>query len=186
MHIRAATSLDRDAIRRVHLSAFPEEESGLVAELAASLLSEKTTPEVLSLVAESSAAGSSEAQPEGFVVGHIAFSPVTIENDINSRGYILAPLGVTAEHQKRGIGVKLIEHGMEQLRKMGIGILFVYGDPQFYGRFGFRAEAAEPFVPAYELQYPFGWQAVVLNPGGLESKSGQVVCVDSLNNPTLW
>lgn len=181
MHIREATGRDRESVRSVHLSAFSEQERELVAELAENLLTKKTTPESLSLVAEPL-----EAESEGLVVGHIAFSPVTLEGDSHFRGYILAPLGVKAGQQKSGIGSKLIEHGMEEVRKMGVGMLFVYGDPAFYGRFGFSAKTAEPFVPAYKLQYPFGWQAVVLNPSDVESQSGKLVCVDSLNNPVLW
>ena len=69
--IREARIGDRESIREVHLRAFPESERQLVATLALNLLGEQTCPETMSLVAEI----------EGAVVGHIAFSPVTIEND---------------------------------------------------------------------------------------------------------
>ena len=105
MSIRIATSLDRDDVRDVYLCAFPEGEREIVSELAINLLSERTTPQTISLVAET----------EGAVVGHVAFSPVTIDNNENLQGYILAPLGVKPDYQKRRIGSKLIESGIQQL-----------------------------------------------------------------------
>ncbi len=69
MHIRIATSLDCEAIREVHLSAFSKGENKIVSKLAIALLFENTTPQTISLVAEI----------EDTVVGHIAFSPVIID-----------------------------------------------------------------------------------------------------------
>ena len=174
--IREATNLDREKIREVNLRAFPEGENKIVASLAVNLLSEETSPETFTLVAEI----------DGEVVGHIAFSPVTVDNNKKLKGYILAPLGVTPEYQKRQIGSKLIESGIERLTIKGINVLFVYGDPEYYGRFGFNADVASGYSPPYELQYPFGWQAMTLNEvASAESISG-ISCVDSLCDPQLW
>jgi len=96
MHIRIATKLDRDDIQSIHRSAFAEGEREQVSKLAADLLSEETVPQTISLVAET----------EGAVVGHVAFSPVTINNNENFQGYILAPLGVKPAYQKHRIGSK--------------------------------------------------------------------------------
>ena len=89
--IRVATRLDREEVRKVHLSAFPEGERQLVATLAVNLLSKETTPETIALVAETDDA----------MVGHIAFSPVPVDNNENWQGYLLAPLGVKSEYQRR-------------------------------------------------------------------------------------
>ena len=70
MRIRIATSQDRNDVREVYLSAFPENEREIVSKLAINLLSEETTPQTISLVAEI----------EGAVVGQVSFSPVTIVN----------------------------------------------------------------------------------------------------------
>jgi putative acetyltransferase len=86
--IRVATSLDRDDVREVHLCAFPEGDKQIVSTLAVNLLSEETSPKTISLVAEA----------DGAVVGHIAFSPVTVFNNKSWQGYILAPLGVKPEY----------------------------------------------------------------------------------------
>lgn len=176
VRIRVATGHDREDIRRVHLRAFPEGENRLVATLAADLLIEKTEPETIALVAEMGAD----------VVGHIAFSPVTADAKKHWLGYILAPLGVEPGYQKVGIGSRLIESGMELLSTRMVNYLFVYGDPEYYGRFGFSAEAASQYVPPYELKYPFGWQARVLNGGGSDGQGVRLSCVQSLRDPALW
>ena len=174
--IRVATCLDRDDVREIHLCAFPEGEKQIVSTLAVNLLSEETSPKTISLVAEA----------DGAVVGHIAFSPVTVDNNKNWKGYILAPLGVKPEYQKRQIGSKLIESGMERLSKMGVNVLFVYGDPNYYGQFGFNADLASGYLPPYELQYPFGWQAIILNEGVFTESTVKISCVDPLNDAELW
>jgi putative acetyltransferase len=174
--VRLATSLDLDDIREVHLCAFPEGEKQIVSMLAVKLLSEETSQKTISMVAEA----------DGAVVGHIAFSPVTINNNKSWKGYILAPLGVKPEYQKRQVGSKLIESGMVRLSKMGINVLFVYGDPNYYGRFGFDADTASGYSPPYKLQYPFGWQAITLNEGVLTESTENISCVDPLNDPELW
>lgn len=89
-------------------------------------------------------------------MGHVAFSPVKIGNNVNLQSYILAPLGVKPEYQDRRIGSKLIESGMQRLLKMGANVLFVHGAPKYYSRFGFNADAASRYTPPYKLQYPFG------------------------------
>jgi putative acetyltransferase len=176
MHIRTAINSDLDGIREVHLCAFPEGEREIVSKLAIDLLAENTTPQTISLVAET----------DNPVVGHVAFSPVKFDNNDKLQGYILAPLAVIPDFQKRQVGSNLIESGIQKLLKMGVNILFVYGDPKYYGKFGFNAEDAENFIPQYKLQYPFGWQAINLNEFSIESEPCSIVCVDSLDDPELW
>jgi putative acetyltransferase len=176
MHIRIATNIDRDDIHSVHWSAFAEGEREIVSKLAVNLISEETAPPIISLVAET----------EGAVVGHVAFSPVTIGSHKSFQGYILAPLGVKPDYQKRRIGSKLIESGVRQLSGMDVGILFVYGDPKYYSRFGFSVDAAERYVPPYELQYPFGWQGLALDECSAGKSPVKITCVTSLCDPTLW
>jgi len=176
MRIRVATSLDSEDIREVHLCAFSDGEKQKVSTLAVNLLSEETNPETISLVAEA----------DGAVVGHIAFSPVTITNNKSWSGYILAPLGVKPEYQRRQIGSKLIESGMDLLSKMNVNIVFVYGDPKYYGKFGFKADVASRYSPPYELQYPFGWQAIAFYEDVFTDSTVKISCVVSLSDPELW
>ena len=69
---------------------------------------------------------------------------------------------------------------------MGVQIIFVYGDPECYSRFGFRVDVAEPYMPPHELHYPFGWQGLSLKECSIGKPSVKIVCVDSLNHPELW
>ena len=65
-------------------------------------------------------------------------------------------------------------------------ILFVYGDPKYYGRFGFTTDAAIGYAPPYKLEHPFGWMAVSLNERSSDLSSGKVTCVAPLCDPELW
>ena len=71
------------------------------------------------------------------VVGHIAFSPVTI-SDGTPGWYGLGPVSVLPAYQRQGIGKSLITEGLSLLKEMnGRGCALV-GDPDYYRRFGFR------------------------------------------------
>ncbi|MEL6354061.1 MAG: N-acetyltransferase [Cyanobacteria bacterium J06627_28] len=175
MTIRTATHSDREAIHHVHWSAFEEDERDIVSKLAVDLLLAETFPKTISLVAEL----------DESVVGHVAFSPVGIENDETFRGYILAPLGVMPDYQKRRIGTELVEAGIQQVSGMETDILLVYGDPKYYGRFGFSAAVAEQYLPPYQLKYPYGWQAIALK-GDARKTPANFIFVSALNNSALW
>ena len=130
--IEIAREQDSEVIREIYQTAFPEEESAMVVKLAVDLLAEKTIPEILSLVAK-------EFET---TLGHVAFSPVEFEKNKPCNASILAPLAVHPEHQQKKVGSRLIESGLEKLKDAGGNIVFVYGDPEFYGKFGFDADTA--------------------------------------------
>ena len=176
MKIRTATQNDADAVRCIHLSAFPEGERDLVSGLAVELLTEEASPPILSLVSE----------VDGTVVGHVAFSPVTTCDTKEHIGFILAPLAVSPDYRDRGIASQLIENGIERLAALGSGVLLVYGDPEFYSRFGFSADHAERYTAPYQLQYAFGWQGLILGDYDPRPSAVGISCVSSLGNPALW
>lgn len=176
MQIRKATKHDADAVRRVHLSAFPDGEREAIAKLAVDLLSEGLLPATFSLVAE----------VDGIVVGHVTFSPVTAQESKDFLGYILAPLAVSPDHQKSGIGSGLIKRGVKLLSEKEPGILLVYGDPDYYGRFGFCGDAAECYTAPHPLQYPFGWQGMRLGDCPERRTPVTIACVSPLNDASLW
>lgn len=77
------------------------------------------------------------AEIDGRVVGHIAFSPVTI-SDGTRNWYGLGPVSVLPEYQRQGIGGALIQEGLTRLKEMnGQGCCLV-GHPEYYRKFGFR------------------------------------------------
>ena len=71
------------------------------------------------------------------VVGHIAFSPISI-SDGTKDWYALGPLAVLPRYQRRGIGTKLINRGLALLKKIGAQGCALVGDPNYYNRFGFN------------------------------------------------
>jgi putative acetyltransferase len=155
--IRPETETDHEAIRRVNRVAFEQEdEARLVDELR------RGGYVRLSLVAEM----------DDEIVGHILFSELSL---VTSCGVMpalsLAPMAVTPEHQRRGIGSELVRRGLATCRDQGAGIVIVVGHPEFYPRFGFSAELARP------LRSPFSgdvWMAAELSPGALDGVSATV------------
>jgi putative acetyltransferase len=176
MNIRIATTQDGDGIRRLYWSAFPKEENEITATLAVELLAEKSALPIISLVAEM----------EDAVVGHVAFSPIKIDNQANIQAYILAPLAVRPDCQNQRIGSALVEYGMQRLSALGVDLIFVYGAPEYYGRFGFSTDTAQSYNAPYPLQYPFGWQAVAIREYFTENGPHALECVKSLCKPLLW
>lgn len=76
------------------------------------------------------------AVADGRVVGHIAFSPVTISD--GTRGwYGLGPVSVLPEYQHQGIGRALMHEGLSRLKSMGARGCCVVGHPEYYRKFGF-------------------------------------------------
>ena len=176
LKIRLANERDGEAIRGVHLMAFPESERQLVSTLALDLLREQTDPETYGFVAEH----------DGVIIGQVTFSPLSIAAMEDWVGYILAPLGILPQWQGRGVGSHLVEHGINTLTGQGVHHLLVYGDPAYYGRFGFDADTAARFVPPFELEFPSGWQAMTLCPDKTITSDSKIICVVPLRKPALW
>jgi putative acetyltransferase len=98
------------------------------------------------------------AEIEGKLVGHIAFSPVTISGR-NCDWYGLGPVSVLPEYQKQGIGKSLVNEGLSLLRESGAKGCLLVGDPGYYERFGFRnlpELILEGVPPENFLALPFG------------------------------
>ena len=176
MDIRLAQETDLDSILKVIETAFSDEENKVIMNLVQELHQETTSPSIKLLVAE----------VDNQVIGYVSFSPIFLKTDSSIVGYILAPLAVSPEHQKQGVGSNLINAGIEMLTKDGVGVLMVYGDPAYYGRFGFKEEIGRSFVPPYPLQYPFGWTGMMLNETPILNTSIKFECVTALSKPELW
>jgi putative acetyltransferase len=73
----------------------------------------------------------------GEIIGHVAFSPVTINGEAGG-WYGLGPVSVWPDRQRSGIGQALIREGLRRLQSMGAGGCVLLGDPAYYARFGFE------------------------------------------------
>jgi putative acetyltransferase len=151
---------DHAAVRRVNELAFsgPDEASLVDALRAAGAVT-------LSLVAET----------EGDIVGHILFSPVTIDTSAGTSAAVgLAPMAVLPERQGMGIGSRLVREGLAELGRRGHAAVIVLGHPAYYPRFGF--EPASRFGLRWERECPDeAFMARELLPGALAGPGG-VVC----------
>lgn len=75
----------------------------------------------------------------GRIVGHVAFSAVTIDGE-DIGWYGLGPVSVSPDRQRQGIGQALIREGLAELRRRGAAGCVLLGDPAYYGRFGFESD----------------------------------------------
>ena len=77
------------------------------------------------------------AEVDGHVVGHIAFSPVTM-SDGTKDWYGLGPVSVHPDFQHEGIGTALIQEGLSRLKTLEAKGCCLVGHPQYYRKFGFK------------------------------------------------
>jgi putative acetyltransferase len=92
------------------------------------------------------------AEIDGNVVGHVAFSPVTI-NETFMDWYGLGPISVAPAFQKQGIGSKMIVDGLAKLRDLGAKGCVLEGSPAYYSRFGFKPKAGLTYHAAPALEF---------------------------------
>jgi len=125
--LRSETNADVNAIAEVTADAFKTLEISNHTEqfIIAALRAAKAL--TISLVAE----------VDGRVIGHIAFSPVTI-SDGTRNWYGLGPVSVLPEYQRQGIGKALIQEGLLRLKEMKAQGCCLVGHPDYYRKFGFR------------------------------------------------
>jgi putative acetyltransferase len=158
MRIRPETAGDVSAIRAVNLAAF---DTALEADLVAALR-DQADP-LVSLVAEDA----------GTIVGHILFSPVTLDADAGLRIAGLAPMAVMPSRQRQGIGSLLVRQGLDRCRRAGFAACVVLGHSEYYPRFGFAPASRFGLRSEYEVPDEV-FMAMELAPAALTGKRGTV------------
>ena len=124
--IRSETDADVSAITEVTVAAFKSLEISDHTEqfIIAALRAAKAL--TVSLVAE----------VDGRVIGHVAFSPVTISDGARN-WYGLGPVSVLPTYQRQGVGQALIREGLSRLKDMNAQGCCLVGHPEYYGKLGF-------------------------------------------------
>ena len=125
--IRNETSADMEAITEEIVAAFQNLEVSNHTEHFIVQALREAKALALSLVAEL----------DGRVIGHIAFSPVTI-SDGTSHWYGMGPVSVLPAHQRQGIGKALIKKGLSRLKELNAQGCCLVGHPAYYRKFGFN------------------------------------------------
>lgn len=157
VEIRLEQPGDVLGVRETNEQAF---ESPLEADLVDAL---RPTSDYLSLV----------AALEGRIVGHILFTPITMDPPVDRRIAGLAPMAVRPECQRSGIGGRLIRAGLEECRRRGYAAVVVLGHPDYYPRFGFVP--AQTFGVTCEFPSPpEAFMALELESGALSGAAGIV------------
>ncbi len=158
MLVRTEEDNDRDAVYAVNADAFKTSaEADLVDALRA-----QAQP-IVSLVAEEN----------GAVVGHIMFSPVSLSGHPHLKVMGLAPMAVTRERQRKGVGSALVRAGLAQCRHLGYTAVVVLGHPEYYPRFGFLPSSRFGIDCEYDVPEEV-FMATELHPDALSGKTGRV------------
>jgi putative acetyltransferase len=171
MHIRPETPTDFAAIRTINIDAFAHHPfSHQTEHLIVEALRAKgaLTLSLVAVVGEGDGFG-----PVGTVVGHIAFSPVTVGGR-EVGWHIAGPLAVTPPLQRKGIGSALVREGLARLRALGSKGCCLVGDPAYYTRLGFAHDPAltmHGVPPEVILCLPLD--------EGKRVPAGEVVCSDA-------
>jgi putative acetyltransferase len=158
MLIRREEPRDADAVRIVNERAFGQPEEARIVDAL------RGVADAISLV----------AVIDNDVVGHILFTPVSIDDaaaPLSATG--LAPMAVLPEFQRRGIGSALVNAGLDSCRAAGYDLAVVLGHPDFYPRFGFVVAADHQL----SCEYPAPREAfmvIELRPGAFRRARGLV------------
>ncbi|MEO1530286.1 MAG: N-acetyltransferase [Planctomycetota bacterium] len=173
---RLATPEDRDQVLAVHRDAFGEE-GVVISSLVAEMLDDPTAEPIHSFVAEQG----------DEIIGHVIFTAVRVETSELS-AQILAPLAISSNHQRSGLGTRLVNEALTQLESQGVALVFVLGYPDYYSRFGFAPAGVQGFDAPYPIlpKNADAWMVKELQPGAIESNEGTVRCCTALDQPHYW
>jgi putative acetyltransferase len=158
MRIRSEEPADVSAIRAVNLAAF---ETSAEADLVDALRGQATP--LISLVAEDG----------GAIVGHILFSPVTLNRHPDVQMMGLGPMAVVPARQRQGIGSALIREGLDTCKRVGAGAVVVVGHATYYPRFGFAPASRFGLSCQYDVPDDV-FMVMELDPGALKCVAGTV------------
>ena len=149
--IRAETPDDIAAIADVHRDAFGTSEP--IPELVNRLRDLRGAFPTVSLLAET----------KGQVTGHVMVSHAWLDAPRKMIDVmVLSPLGVRTDFQGQGIGTALIKAALNAADDLKAPLIFLEGNPKYYGPRGFMAAGSSGFHrPSLRIPEP-AFQVVML------------------------
>ncbi|KLV09525.1 acetyltransferase [Photobacterium aquae] len=168
-----------DRVQRLFTQTFSdsegETEGALIGELAREMMVTTNPEDIMVFVAEG----------DGHLAGCIMMTRMGFDES-ERRVYLLSPVAVRTDCQRKGVGQGLIRFALEVLRAQGVEFVITYGDPNYYGKVGFEP-VSEAVVPAPRvLTYPEGWLALSLCEQAIPAISGRSSCVSALDKQVYW
>ncbi len=178
LELREAEAANLPAVMALHRICFGEREGDAIADLIAALAHDPAASAGLSLLAL-------EGQQ---LLGHVLFTPVWLAGCVDqaAAGMILAPFAIQPNRQGQGIGRRLIEASLADLRKRSVERVFVLGDPALYGRFGFMPALDQGWLAPQPIPEEHRGAWMVLGLGPSDRAPGLVRCCEALEDPQYW
>ena len=162
LKIRQESKSDFKEVYKINKLAFEEESEAKLVELLRN--SNAFVPE-LSLV----------AIIDNNIIGHILFTKIKIvdSNQNEFESLALAPMAVSPKYQKKGIGGKLINKGLDIATKLNFKSVIVLGHEYYYPKFGFVPTTKWEIKAPYEVPVN-AFMGIELVKDGLKNISGIV------------
>ncbi|TAJ04392.1 N-acetyltransferase [Marinilabiliaceae bacterium JC017] len=114
------------------------------------------------------------AVSERKIIGHITSTKARVVDSLNNEHKVLCvgPLSVLPSFQKKGIGTKLLNYSISQARKLGFSGMILFGNPDYYHRFGFK-NAKEYEITTKDFQNFEPFMALELYEKGMQNMKGR-------------
>jgi putative acetyltransferase len=109
---------------------------------------------------------------DGEIAGYVMFTEVSLD-DYETAALVLAPLAVSPANQRSGVGSRLVRTGLDAARSAGYELVFLHGDPDYYGRFGFTSAVDAGFENPFDMPDE-AFQVRPLLEGGLDEVAGKL------------
>ena len=83
--------------------------------------------------------GDGEYQSPGKIIGHVMFSKaeIVLDDGTNFPSWTFGPISIHPDYKRKGYGLKLLNYALEKAKGMGIGLLQMEGNIEFYKHAGF-------------------------------------------------
>ncbi len=178
MNHKILSQSSKDEVTNLFTSVFTasegEEEGSLIGHLASKLSSGIDNQDIVCF-------GTYE---EESIIGSIFFTRLRFKDAIQV--YMLAPVAVSTEHQKKGVGQALINYGLNELKNRSVSVVITYGDPSYYSKLGFRALSESAIQAPLTLSMPEGWLGQPLTGEPIPTIKERPACVKEFNDPAYW